>query len=74
MKNAFDELEFNKVKALISTHCVSQLGERLVEELTPLRDKILVEKKLSELQDVFNYLEQSHHFALSGLEDTEYLF
>ena len=74
MKNAFEELEFNKVKALISTHCVSLLGERLVEELTPLRDKALVEKKLSELKDVFNYLEQSHHFAISGLEDTERFF
>ena len=74
MKNAFDELEFNKVKALISSYSVSPLGERLVENLAPLRKKSLVEKKLSELQDVFNYLEQSHHFALSGLEDTEYLF
>ncbi|MCF7832479.1 MAG: endonuclease MutS2 [Candidatus Marinimicrobia bacterium] len=74
MKNAFEELEFNKVKALISSHCMSPLGERLVEDLTPLTDKTLVEKKLSELQDVFNYLEQSHHFALSSLEDTEMLF
>ncbi len=54
MKNAFDELEFNKVKALISSYCVSPLGERLVEDLAPLRKKSLVEKKLSELQDVFN--------------------
>ncbi len=74
MKNAFEELEFNKVKALIASYCVSQLGKRLVEELAPLGKKALVEKKLSELQDVFNYLEQSHHFALSGLEDTEVLF
>jgi len=74
MKNAFEELEFNKVKALISSHCVSPLGERLVENLAPLSDKALVEKKLSELQDVFNYLEQSHHFAISGLGDTERFF
>ncbi len=74
MKNAFEELEFNKVKALISSHCMSPLGERIVENLAPLREKKLVEKHLSKLQDVFNYLEQSHHFALSGLEDTEMLF
>ncbi|OPX26459.1 MAG: hypothetical protein B1H05_02275, partial [Candidatus Cloacimonas sp. 4484_140] len=74
MKNAFEELEFNKVKALITSYCVSPLGKRLVEELAPLGEKALVEKKLSQLQDVLNYLEQSHHFALSGLEDTEMLF
>ncbi|MBN2017449.1 MAG: endonuclease MutS2 [Candidatus Cloacimonetes bacterium] len=74
MKNAFDELEFDKVKALIAANCVSPLGQRLVEVLSPLKEKNSVEKKLGELQDAFNYLEQSHHFALSGLEDTELLF
>ena len=74
MKNAFEELEFNKVKALIAAYCVSPVGGRLVEKLAPLGEKALVEKKLSQLHDVFNYLEQSHHFVLSGLEDTEMLF
>ncbi len=74
MKTAFEELEFDKVKALISAHCISPLGERLVKELAPLGEKALIEKKLSELQDIFYYLEQNHHFALSGLEDTEILF
>ncbi|HHI87792.1 MAG TPA: endonuclease MutS2 [Candidatus Cloacimonetes bacterium] len=74
MKNAFEELEFDKVKALIGAQCISPLGQRYVDSLTPLSDKAEVQHRLLQLQDVMMYIEQGHHFSLSGLQDTEKLF
>ncbi len=79
MKNAFEELEFNKVKALIKNNCTSSLGEKLVDQLQPLTNKSEIEKRLSELYDAVEFLSQfsrgqKNSFNLDGLEDTESLF
>jgi DNA mismatch repair protein MutS2 len=79
MKNAFEELEFNKVKALIKNHCTSSLGEKLVDQLQPLTNKSEIEKRLSELYDAVEFLSplsrgQKNSFNLDGLADTESLF
>lgn len=74
MKTAFEELEFDKVKALIRTHCISPLGKRAVDSLTPINERSFIEHKLQQLGDVVKYLKQGHHFSLLGLEDTERFF
>lgn len=79
MKNAFEELEFNKVKALIKNNCTSSLGEKLVDQLQPLTNKSEIEKRLSELYDAVEFLSplsrgQKNSFNLDGLADTESLF
>lgn len=79
MRNAFEELEFNKVKALIKNNCTSSLGEKLVDQLQPLTNKSEIEKRLSELYDAVEFLSplsrgQKNSFNLDGLADTESLF
>ncbi|MCK4359649.1 MAG: endonuclease MutS2 [Candidatus Cloacimonetes bacterium] len=74
MKNAFEELEFYKVKALIKVGCTSSLGEKLVDQLHPLKNKSEIEKSLSELYDSVEFINQKNSFNLNGLTDTESLF
>ena len=74
MKNAFEELEFYKVKALIKVGCTSSLGEKLIDQLHPLKNKSEIEKSLSELYDSVEFINQKNSFNLNGLTDTESLF
>ncbi|MCK4338717.1 MAG: endonuclease MutS2 [Candidatus Cloacimonetes bacterium] len=79
MKNAFEELEFYKVKALIKNCCTSSLGGKLVDQLQPLQNKSEIEERINELSDSFEFLSpvsrgQKNSFHLEGLADTKSLF
>ena len=74
MKNAFEELDFTKIKKLIKKCCYSDLGKRLTEQLHPITDKIEIDQKLLELNDVVEFHKQNYQFGIQDLEDTEHLF
>ena len=74
MKNAFEELEFYKVKALIKNYCTSSLGEKLVDKFQPLKNKSEIEERINKLSDSFEFLKQKNSFHLEGLADTKSLF
>ncbi len=73
MRTIFQELEFDKIKELIKQNCFSSLGKEIVDKLTPLTDKQLIEKKLSLLEETTNYLLAGNNLNLSDLQDTSSL-
>ena len=79
MKDAFEELEFNKIKALIKNFCTSNLGKKSADQLKTLTNKSEIENRISELHDTVEFLSplpwgQKNNFNLTGLRDTEFLF
>ncbi|HEX9916919.1 MAG TPA: endonuclease MutS2 [candidate division Zixibacteria bacterium] len=68
-EHTFKVLEFDKVRDLVSTFCLSSLGKEMCQEMLPLVDEKLIQEKLkaaSELKEVLLFEER---FPLNSVKD-----
>jgi len=63
------DLEYVRLKQLVKTFADSSLGEAAIEDLTPLDDRVSIEKAVDEVKETQSYLERTGRFSLGGLHD-----
>lgn len=68
-QDLFEKLEFNKVKELLRTHCLGELGALRVDDLTLSTSAPFVRIQLREVSELLFSIEQRHHFPMRAYED-----
>ncbi|WP_315116406.1 endonuclease MutS2 [uncultured Clostridium sp.] len=63
----FEKLQYNELKELIKSYCVSGLGKELIDKLEPSNDIKVVQKRLKETSEGKNLLNTTNHIPLEGL-------
>ncbi|HCX74005.1 MAG TPA: hypothetical protein DHM37_09835 [Candidatus Cloacimonas sp.] len=69
--NQLQQLEFSKVKHLISLECHNALGAKLAMQLTPKHDKAEIEAKLNTFSEVLALLRQGVDYNFSAVSKLE---
>jgi len=62
-------LEFDKIKAMLSGLCLSQMGKELALSIFPAKDKEIAEKELSETTQMKEILLYEEPFPLTSMKD-----
>ena len=70
----FDKLEFNKIKEILESFCVTFLGKDLALKLLPLESKLDIEKAENQAFEASNLIYRKGNAPISEIEDiTKYL-
>ncbi len=65
--NTFEKLQYNELKEMIKSYCVSSLGKELIDKLQPTSNLKLVDKRLSETSEGRVILDMVSHIPLEGI-------
>lgn len=71
LKHYIDVLEFEKILELISGHCLSEGGRKLVFSLSPIDDAQIIRERQELVEEVRQLLAISKQPDLTGLSDPE---
>ena len=63
------DLEFDRLKAIVSEHASSSLGEDEVRRLAPTADREAIERGVAEVGEAIDYLSERGRFSLGGVRD-----
>ena len=70
----FEKLEFNQIKKILESFCVTFLGRKLALELLPLASKAEIEKAGNQTFEAANLIYRKGSLPVSEIEDlTKYL-
>jgi len=62
-------LEFDKVREMLSKHCLSEMGKELATSIFPTKDKEIAEKEIRQTTELKEILLYEEKFPLSSMED-----
>lgn len=65
--NTFDKLQYNELKEMVKSYCVSGLGKNLIDRLEPSFNIKLVEKRLDETSEARALLDAAKYIPLEGI-------
>ncbi len=68
-KITLEKLDYNELKEIVKSYCVSGLGKALIDKLEPSGNLKIVNKRLDETSEGKRLLEASYHIPLSGIFD-----
>ncbi|GAA0737702.1 endonuclease MutS2 [Clostridium oceanicum] len=68
-KNTLKKLDYYRLKDIVKTHCVSGLGEKLIDNLQPTSNIKQVKRMLNETSEGRNLLDIGYHIPLEGIFD-----
>ncbi len=71
--NTLDSLEYPRIKQEIARHCLCEGGRRLVDELLPTVDSLIIESNLIETNEMREIREFEEIIPLENFEKTELL-
>ncbi|WP_027622982.1 endonuclease MutS2 [Clostridium lundense] len=71
--NTFDKLQYDDLKEIVKSYCVSGLGKKLIDKLKPSENLDVVEKRLSETSEGKTLLELSGHIPLEGVFNVDHI-
>ena len=66
-KSTFEKLQYNELKEMIKTYCVSSLGKDLIDKLEPTSNLKLVDKRLNETSEGRKILDMASYIPLEGI-------
>lgn len=66
-KSTFEKLQYNELKEMIKTYCVSSLGKDLIDKLEPTSNLKLVDKRLNETSEGRVILDMASYIPLEGI-------
>ncbi|MDZ5253471.1 endonuclease MutS2 [Clostridium sp. LIBA-8841] len=72
-KNTFEKLQYNELKDIIKSYCVSGLGKELIDKLEPSSNLKVVKKRLDETSEGRNILSISSYIPLDGISNIKSL-
>ena len=62
-------LEFDKVREMLSKHCLSEMGKELALSIFPTKDKEIAEKEIRQTTELKEMLTFEETFPLSSMQD-----
>ncbi|WP_125154255.1 endonuclease MutS2 [Clostridium rectalis] len=65
--NTVDKLQYNKLKEIVKSYCVSGLGKKLIDKLKPSTNLKTVEERLNETMEGRVLLDCNNHIPLEGI-------
>ncbi|TPG68042.1 endonuclease MutS2 [Brevibacillus laterosporus] len=65
-KNTFDKLQFNELKELVKSYCVSDLGKKILDKQQPSSQLNVVRQRLNETTEARRILDAESHVPLLG--------
>jgi len=68
-RKALRDLEFEKLRRIVSSYASSSLGAAAIERLLPLSDRGGIERGMSEVGEAMEFLESGKRFTLGGVID-----
>ncbi len=68
-EDLFQKLEFDKVLELLGKECLGELGQAAVQKIIPGTAQVLIERKLNEVAEFKNSIENDDWFPISTYSD-----
>lgn len=65
--NTFEKLQYNELKEIVKSYCVSGLGKKLIDKIEPSSNIKLVEKRLEETSEARALIDAAKHIPLEGI-------
>ncbi len=65
-KITYEKLQYNELKQIIKTYCVSGLGEQLLDKLEPSSNMKVVKNRLNETSEARSILDADGHVPFLG--------
>ncbi|GGA40554.1 endonuclease MutS2 [Psychrobacillus lasiicapitis] len=72
-KMTFEKLQYNELKEMVKSHCVSSLGKELLDKLQPSTNSKVVKNRLNETSEARKLLDAENHLPLKGISNINYL-
>lgn len=70
---AYEKLQYNELKELVKSYCVSSLGKELMDNLFPSPNSKVVENRLNETTEARRLLDAENHLPLKGISNINHL-
>ncbi|MDZ4993793.1 endonuclease MutS2 [Clostridium perfringens] len=71
--NTFEKLQYNELKEIIKSYCISGLGKELIDKLEPSSNLKVVNKRLDETSEGRSILSISSYIPLDGISNIKNL-
>lgn len=71
--HTFDKLQYNELKDIVKSYCVSGLGRQLMERLTPSSNKDIVQHRLTETTEARTILDTGTTVPFMGISNIEHI-
>ncbi|OPA80311.1 mannonate oxidoreductase [Paenibacillus selenitireducens] len=71
--STWEKLQYNELKEIVKTFCVSGLGKQLIDKLVPSSKLSVVKLRLNETTEARNILDTESHVPLLGISNIEYM-
>lgn len=71
--NTFEKLQYNELKEIIKSYCISGLGKELIDKLEPSSNLKVVNKRLNETSEGRSILSISSYIPLDGISNIKNL-
>lgn len=71
--NTFEKLQYEELKSIVKSYCISGLGKELIDKLKPSGNKQLVEKRLNETSEGVAILDMASHIPLEGISNIKFI-
>lgn len=68
-KNTFEKLQFDELREIVKSYCVSGLGKELIDRLEPSSNIKVVKKRLDETSEGTRILEMASYIPLEGISN-----
>ena len=72
-ENTFEKLQYNELKEIVKTYCVSGLGKKLIDELAPSSNIKVVKHRLTETSEARAILDAGGNVPFSGVTNIEHI-
>ena len=70
MNNAtLEKLNYSELKEIVKSYCISNLGKKLIDKLTPSKNLKQVQRMLKETSEGRRLMDASYHMPLEGIFD-----
>ncbi|KAB8138041.1 endonuclease MutS2 [Gracilibacillus oryzae] len=70
-KITYEKLQYNELKQLVKSHCVSGLGKQLLDKLKPSSNIKVVKNRLNETTEARAILDAEGHVPFSGISNIQ---
>ncbi|MGG5461399.1 endonuclease MutS2 [Clostridium sp. B9] len=68
-KNTFEKLQFDELREIVKSYCVSGLGKELIDRLEPSSNIKVVKKRLDETSEGTRILDMASYIPLEGISN-----
>lgn len=72
-ENTFEKLQYNELKEIVKSYCVSELGKKLIDKLTPSTNLKVVKHRLTETTEARAVLDAGGNVPFIGVSNIEHI-